>query len=156
MEKNNSGSKNLAMNEANHVLDLMKQLKTFSTNSNEFNDLESELFSHFSNISGLINTLKVINDEETNLMIQSLEKNKETFFEIRKIENNSEKIDNNVPLANGSFLNELNDVDPMNQHEPLTHIENPSQIKDDFCSSIIVAIFICILIAVGWGYFSRE
>lgn len=81
-------SRSFAIKEATHVIDLVDKLVKAKESGNlpEYFSLDSELYSHFTNISGLLSALKSCNDEESNKIVQELEKSKEIFLNFRKSE----------------------------------------------------------------------
>jgi len=156
-------SKKLAMSEAQHVLGLMKELdlKQLNGKSSELYDIDSELFSQFNSIGSLISTLESIGDDESKEIIVELEKQKQSYFSYRNSKGLKEVV---LPFVNNDSLklvetndnDDLKDIGALQSEELFQENENHGTIKDDFCTSIFVAVFICMIIAIGWGYFFRD
>ena len=147
-----NGAKTFAMNEASHILGLMDKLLGIDKENfpNEYYSLESELFSHFTNISGLMSALQSINDDDTRKMIEQLEEKKAFLMNIRKKdekESNEEDI-NEIDLIEGN--NELDDVSSQNLNE------NFSNQGTEFNKSFYYALCVVGVLVITWLYFSSE
>ena len=153
-----NGAKAFAMNEGKHILELMEKLLSMSkdSSSTEYYTLESELYSHFMNINGLLEALKAIGDEETTKMINDLNEQKSVLMKLRKEEqkqpNSSELIDNEAGSDDVMPEDvEMPDLSTMNE---IGNVENVK--KSSVSTSLIYSICIIVIIAVAWMYFANS
>ena len=151
-----NGAKTFAMNEATHILELMEKLLSMDKEKSptDYYSLESELYSHFTNISGLLQALQAIGDDETKKMVEELEEKKKILMRIRENENQKNDIEDsaidNIGMEN---LNSIENLDEVNNETSLDQNETE---RTPFCnSSMIYAAFILVILVIAWMYFNK-
>ena len=154
-----NGAKSFAMKEASHILELMEKLLSMDKESSpsDYFSLESELYSHFTNISGLIEALNAIGDDDTKNMVQQLEEKKKILLKIRQTEDSPtvglDEIDPQENPADVESLKNIDDLADVSQEKGNKKGQNQGSM---FNSAFLYAACIVIILVITWIYFSRS
>ena len=157
MTSSANGAKTFAMNEATHILELMEKLLSMDKEASpsDFYSLESELYSHFTNISGLIEALNAIGDDDTKNMVKELEEKKKILLKLRQTEDApTVGLEDNDSQVNGADVEKLKDMDELDDIDSVNKKEAKS--GSMFNSSFIYAAIVVIILVITWIYFSRS